>query len=134
MMLTEREVFSKVKKVLVDCLGVDEDEVKEGATLVNDLGAGSLDLSEISFRCETEFGVRLDREKVFPNLEAQLSVYVKDGFVNDAGLEFLKQVLSYADFSALAKNRKINPGVLDLFTVGYLVRFIANQVNRKDPI
>ncbi len=39
MTMSRDDVFGKVKEVLVDALGVDDDEIKEDATLTGDLGA-----------------------------------------------------------------------------------------------
>ena len=47
MALTEAEVFDKVKKVVVEQLGVAEGEVKKEASFIEDLGADSLDTVEL---------------------------------------------------------------------------------------
>ena len=49
------EIFKRVQEVLVDALGVDEDEVKPEASLREDLGAESIDFLDISFRLEKAF-------------------------------------------------------------------------------
>ncbi|MEM9296594.1 MAG: phosphopantetheine-binding protein, partial [Planctomycetota bacterium] len=46
------EVLAKVREVLEDALGVDEDEVTPEAKLVGDLGAESIDFLDIVFRLE----------------------------------------------------------------------------------
>lgn len=48
-------VFERVKKVVVDQLGVDEDEVVSTASLTEDLKADSLDLMELIVALEEEF-------------------------------------------------------------------------------
>ncbi|MDY6833489.1 MAG: acyl carrier protein [Chloroflexota bacterium] len=48
-------VFERVKKVVVDQLGVDEEEVIAGASLTDDLKADSLDLMELVVALEEEF-------------------------------------------------------------------------------
>ena len=52
MTITQEEVFSKVQEVLVDALGVDDDEVVPEAKLATDLGAESIDFLDIVFRLE----------------------------------------------------------------------------------
>lgn len=75
------EVFDKVRDTLVDALGVDEDEVTEGATLVGDLGAESIDFLDIIFRLEKNFNIKIPRGELFPeNLAADESL-VKEGLV-----------------------------------------------------
>ena len=60
-------VESKVKKIIVDQLGVSEDEVKADASFVDDLGADSLDTVEMVMAFEEEFSIEIpdeDAEKI----------------------------------------------------------------------
>ena len=57
------EIFDKVKGVIVDQLGVEEDDVTEDATFVDDLGADSLDIVELVMALEEEFGVSIPDEQ-----------------------------------------------------------------------
>lgn len=52
----------KVKEIIVDQLGVSEDEVKPEVKFVDDLGADSLDLTELIMAMEEEFGVEIGDE------------------------------------------------------------------------
>ena len=57
----------KVKKIIIDQLGVDEAEVTAEAKLVDDLGADSLDTVELVMALEEEFGIEIpdeDAEKI----------------------------------------------------------------------
>ncbi|NJB68988.1 acyl carrier protein [Desulfobaculum xiamenense] len=65
-------VEAKVKAIIVDQLGVAEDEVKNDASFVEDLGADSLDLTELIMAMEEEFGIEIDDD------EAQKLVKVQD--------------------------------------------------------
>ena len=51
------EVAAKVTKIIVDQLGVSAEEVKPEASFVEDLGADSLDLTELIMAMEEEFNV-----------------------------------------------------------------------------
>ena len=55
-------VFSKVKSIIVDKLGVDEAEVKPEASFTNDLGADSLDTVELIMEFEKSFGISIPDE------------------------------------------------------------------------
>jgi len=57
------ELFDKVKAVVVDQLGVDEDEVHEDSAFVDDLGADSLDIVELVMALEEEFVVSIPDEQ-----------------------------------------------------------------------
>ena len=65
-------VEEKVKKIIMDQLGVSADEVKLEASFVEDLGADSLDLTELIMAMEEEFSIEIDDE------EAQKLLKVKD--------------------------------------------------------
>jgi acyl carrier protein len=65
--LSENEVFEKVKSVVVEQLGVSEDEVTKEASFTDDLGADSLDTVELVMALEEEFGTEIadsDAEKL----------------------------------------------------------------------
>ena len=55
--------FDKVKKIIVEQLGVDESEVTPEASITDDLGADSLDQVELVMAFETEFGIDIPDEE-----------------------------------------------------------------------
>ena len=55
--------FDKVKDVIVDKLGVEENSIKSEAHFVNDLGADSLDTVELIMEFEEEFGIEIPDEE-----------------------------------------------------------------------
>lgn len=60
-------VFDRVKKIIIDQLGVNEDQVVLEASFVDDLGADSLDTVELVMSFEEEFGIEIpdeDAEKI----------------------------------------------------------------------
>jgi len=57
------DVAAKVKEIIIDQLGVSEDEVVETAAFVEDLGADSLDLTELIMAMEEEFDLEIDDEQ-----------------------------------------------------------------------
>jgi acyl carrier protein len=66
-------VFDRVKGIVVDQLGVAEEEVTAEASFVDDLGADSLDVVELVMALEEEFGVEIpdeDAEKIITVGEA----------------------------------------------------------------
>ena len=56
------EVAAKVKAIIVEKLGADENEVVESASFTNDLGADSLDTVEMIMDFEKEFNVTIPDE------------------------------------------------------------------------
>jgi len=65
--VTEGTTFDRLKKLIVEQLGVDEEEVTPAASFVEDLNADSLDLVELIMSLEEEFGMEIsdeDAEKI----------------------------------------------------------------------
>lgn len=53
------DIADRVKKIVVEHLGVEEDKVAEGASFIDDLGADSLDTVELVMAFEEEFSVEI---------------------------------------------------------------------------
>jgi acyl carrier protein len=124
-MPTPNEIRARVAKVLVDALGVEEDEIKPSATLEGDLGAESIDFLDIVFRLEREFGLRVRQGELFagPVFQGTAEV-VQDGRLTDEGLAALRTQMPFANLRDLERDRRLNR-IDDLFTVDLLSRFIS---------
>ena len=62
-----KDINTKVKKIVADHLGVDEEKVTDEASFIDDLGADSLDTVELVMAFEEEFGSEIsdsDAEKI----------------------------------------------------------------------
>jgi acyl carrier protein len=65
--MTPAEIEAKVKKAIIDKLGVEESKVTLEASFINDLGADSLDTVELVMKFEEEFDMKIpdeDAEKI----------------------------------------------------------------------
>ncbi|MBX5464416.1 MAG: acyl carrier protein [Clostridia bacterium] len=63
----DQEIFDKLKEIIVENLGVDEEKVTPDASFVEDLGADSLDTVELIMAFEEAFGLEIpdeDAEKI----------------------------------------------------------------------
>ena len=124
-MPTSNEIDERVTKVLVEMLGVDENEVKPSATLQGDLGAELIDFLDIVFRLEREFKIKVPQGELFSELLVRAaSEIVQDGQVTDQGLATLRAQLPYADLGGLERDRRLER-IDDLFTVDLLSNYIA---------
>ncbi|HYY54314.1 MAG TPA: acyl carrier protein [Candidatus Dormibacteraeota bacterium] len=63
MAATQQEIYEKLKKIIVEQLGVDESDVTMEASFVDDLNADSLDLVELIMSLEEEFGTEISDEE-----------------------------------------------------------------------
>lgn len=56
------ESIDRIKKIIVDQLGVDENKIKEDSSFIDDLGADSLDIVELIMAFEEEFDIEIPDE------------------------------------------------------------------------
>ena len=66
------DIAERVKKIVVEHLGVEPEKVVEGASFIDDLGADSLDTVELVMAFEEEFGIEI------PDEEAEKITRVKE--------------------------------------------------------
>ena len=65
--MNEQEIREKVKKIVVEELGVDGSEVTDSARLYEELGADSIDYVTILMEVEKEFGITIPDDEAFDN-------------------------------------------------------------------
>ena len=124
--MSRDEIYKKVQGVLVDALGVDEDEVTPTATLRGDLGAESIDFLDIVFRLEKAFAIKIPRGEMFPEDIFTNQQFVQNGRITPDGMQELKKRMPHMDFSQLEKDPDINKMQ---FTVDTIVNYIETKVN-----
>jgi acyl carrier protein len=127
MPLTDDEVFGKVRQVLVDALGVDEEEVVPAARLVADLGAESIDFLDIVFRLEKAFGIKIQQSELFPENVLSDPRYVVSGKVTDQGMAELRARLPHSDLTAFDKSRSVQE-FSNVFTVDAITKFVRSKI------
>ncbi|MEC9007091.1 MAG: acyl carrier protein [Candidatus Neomarinimicrobiota bacterium] len=66
--------FDKVKEIIIDKLGVEEEKIASEASFVDDLGADSLDTVELIMQLEEEFGIEIPDEDAEKITTVQLAV------------------------------------------------------------
>jgi acyl carrier protein len=128
--MTHDEIFEKVKAVLVESLGVDDDEVKPTASLFGDLGAESIDILDISFQMEQAFGFKIAQGELIPESVLRDPKYVVEGKVTPEGVRQLKTLMPWVDFSNWEKDPQVRK-VTHAFTVETLVKFVAQKLAKQ---
>ena len=126
-MATKEEILAAVQEVLVESLAVDEEEVTPEATLVDDLGAESIDLLEIVFNLEKKFGIKIDRSELIPEDLFSDPQYVVDGKLTPAGLEVLESRLPNANLEAFKHNPLVQ-NISKFLTVEDVCNVVAQKV------
>lgn len=125
--MTQEEINDKVKTVLVDALGVDEDEVTPDAVIRDDLGAESIDFLDIMFRLEKAFGIKIPKGEMMPENVTNDPNYVKDGKFTAQGIAFLKEKMPFSDFAAFEANPTVE-SMSKLFTVDMIAKYVKSKL------
>lgn len=133
MAMSRDEIYEKVRTVLVDALGVDDEDITPQATLRGDLGAESIDFLDIVFRLEKGFTTdptkpfKIPRNELFPESLLNDPNFVQNNKVTPTGLAELKKRMPHSDFSQLEKDPDVN-NMQSLFTVDTIVNYIAEKL------
>jgi acyl carrier protein len=118
--------------VLAEALVVDKEDITPTAALQRDLGADSLDLLELMFRLEHEFGIKIPRGELFSESTFRIGTeLVQDGKLTDKGVAELRSRLPYADLSGLQADRRLS-AIPDLFTVGLVAAYVAWKLDSRN--
>jgi len=127
MVASRNEVFEKVRVVLTDALGVDEEEVRAESTLQRDLGAESIDFLDIVFRLEREFSIKIPKGELFPDDVLNNPDYVSGERMTATGLAKLRAAMPHADFSKFEKDPRVSE-MPELFTVNTIVNYVESKL------
>jgi acyl carrier protein len=125
------DIDSAVTEAVVEALALDDDEVTPGSTLMDDLGAESIDLLDILFRIEKGTGVKIEA--------ADLGDYIQGGIpdeefsdenhvINAKGAEQLHKVMPQIDPAEIEGTLKAEE-VMGLFTVQNLIDMVKTRTN-----
>jgi len=119
------DVAATVRRHIVDCLAVDEEDLIPEANFFHDLGGESIDALDIGFRLERHYGIQLH----FQQLNAiDKSLINEHGRLSAAGLEKFRDQYPFA---------VVPPEVVedvaphDLFTIGFIMRAVEQALAAK---
>ncbi len=127
--MTRDEIYDKVKAVLVDALGVDDEEITPSAIIKDDLGAESIDFLDIIFRLEKAFGIKIPRGEMMPENLASDPNLVQNDTITPAGIEALKSKMPHSDFTEFEKDPKVD-NLSKLFTVDAIVNYVEQKLKQ----
>jgi acyl carrier protein len=121
-------IYPKVAETMADALGCDVAKVKLESSLINDLGAESIDFLDIIFRLERTFKVKIPRGKIIETARGELSesAFEQGGVVTDAGVARLKFFLSEVPADRFKTPLK-SAEIPKLFTVETFCKMVIRQ-------
>jgi acyl carrier protein len=126
--MSKTEIDSAVQQAVVEALGVGEDEVTPDATLMDELGAESIDLLDILFRIERSTGVKIQAADLGEHIQGGIpddEFGDENGIITDKGFEQLKNVMP--QISDDLKGTLEAEAVISHFTVQNLSDMVAQR-------
>ena len=127
------DLYKHVLASVADVLAIDGGKIAPGASLIDELGAESLDFLDLLFRLETDFKVKIPRDGIRVIAQDGLADgFEQAGVLTPAALERLKILMPEVDAA------KLTPGVRshqlpNLFTVETFVRLVAWRLAESAP-
>ena len=121
-------IYPKVAETMADALGCDVEDVKPDASLIDQLGAESIDFLDIVFRLERGFKVKIPRGKIVEEARGDLSEseFEKSGVVSEAGVARLKTFLSEVPADRFKTPMKV-ADIPRLFTTETFCKMVIRQ-------
>lgn len=122
------EIIKQVKSIISQALKVDENKVELSSSLIQDLGAESIDFLDIVFRLEKTFKIKIPKGELFPEKLLADARFVKNGQVTPAGIDELRLRMPNLHWDEFSKNPQVaNLG--NMFTVGMIVDYLAEKLS-----
>jgi acyl carrier protein len=127
--MTEQEVFAKLQDLIKSVLGIAKDKITMESVLVNDLGAESIDLLDLSFLIEEAFGITIEPNEFEREVKERIAggVYEKNGYLTDEALAELRKSLPEVDQSRLVQGLR-KAEIPTLLTVSVFVHLIQKKL------
>lgn len=130
--MTEQETFEKLLPLLREVTGARAEQVTLASNLMDDLGAESIDLLDLSFLIEEAFGITIEADEFERQATEQIpgGQYERDGLLTAEALEELKKALPEVPAERFRSGlKKIEvPSVLN---VAAFVHLIQRKVSQK---
>jgi len=121
-------VFPKVAETMADAISCEIEKVKLDSSLIDDLGAESIDFVDIVFRLQRLFKVKIPRGKIVEEARGNLSEseFEKAGVVSDAGVAQLRAFLNELPAERFKSPLRV-ADIPRLFTVETFCKLVIRQ-------
>lgn len=126
------EVYPKVREIIADVLVIDEEEISLNSSLIEDLGAESIDFLDLVFQLEKEFKIKIPRGQLEKNARGDLAEdeFEKGGILTTSGSQALKNYLSEVPADRFKENMKVNE-IPVLFTVETFCKLVISAIAQQ---
>jgi acyl carrier protein len=134
--MTEQEAFKELLPLIRQVTGAKPQEITLGSYLMRDLGAESIDLLDLSFLIEENFGVTIGPEEFEKDARERLSgaEYERDDCLTPESLEELKKALPEVDPALLRAGLKKAdvPSVLNVAVFVHLIQRKLAETHKEE--
>jgi acyl carrier protein len=127
--MTREQIDTTVHDAVVEALALDDDEVTPDATLMEELGAESIDLLDILFRLERATGVKIQASDLGEHIQGGIpddEFSDENEIITEKGLEQLLKVMPQIDADELRGKLEATE-VINHFTVANLSQLVAER-------
>ena len=123
------ETVDRVRTIVAEALFLSTDEVQLDMSLMNDLGAESIDFLDILFRLEKEFGVNLPKNEIERRAKGTLAdgAFAVDGQLTKEALVSLETLMPEVNRNALRPGLHVRD-IPSLFSVRTFARLVEQQL------
>lgn len=128
--MDRQEIFDGVRDSLTEVLMLkDPDKIRIQSSLVEELGADSLDFLDMLYHLEERFSIRISKDEInyYSNLGLSEAETHQDGVLTPAALEKLRQMMPEVDHSRLTQGLTVSE-VPKLLTVETLMNIVARKL------
>jgi len=127
--MNDQEIFEKLRECIAQTIGIEADKVTPDASLIDDLGADSLDLLDLVFRLEQAFHIRISRGDIERKAKETLPEedFERDGLLTEQAKSALRLELPEVPaerFAALTRPSEIPR----LFTARTFLRLVKERM------
>ena len=130
--MTEEEIFEAFRELASGVLGVRPAEVTMASNLVEELGAESIDLLDLTFLVEEKFGVTIEPNEFEREAKRRIpgGEYERDGVLTEAALSELRALMPEVDPGRFVHGLR-KADVPSLLTVGVFVHIISRKLQSR---
>ena len=127
-------VYSQVSSVLADALNCDVGQVRLDASLIDELGAESIDFLDITFRLERLFKIKIPRGRLLEEARGDLpaTTFEQGGILTPAGYDRLKAFLSEVPGERFRSPLRM-ADIPRLFTTETICKLVIRQQRFESP-
>ena len=131
--MTDTEMEATLVECVASTIGVKKELITLDSSLINDLGADSLDLLDLVFSLEQAFGIEITRGEIEKRVRASLpdEEFERDGVLTEKAKEALRLQLPEVDAAKFDGSLRASD-IVKLLTVRAFLRIVAEKMEALD--